>query len=68
MAGIALVVVILAGVGAYFLLGQDDGIDHPDEWAGEVLPFVEIVEDEPRPRLEHPIQVEFLTDDDSEPR
>lgn len=61
--GIALVAVAVAGVGAFFLLGEDDGISYPDEWAAEVLPFVEIVEEERGLEFDHPVHVEFLTEE-----
>ena len=50
------------GVGTAFVLGQDSGPSHPDEWAAGVLPFVEIVEDERGLDFEHPVHVEFLPD------
>ncbi len=44
-----------------FLLG-DDGPSHPDEWAAEILPFVEIVEDERGLDFLHPVHVDFLAE------
>ncbi|MDE0805730.1 MAG: hypothetical protein OSA99_20700 [Acidimicrobiales bacterium] len=63
--GIVLVVVAVIGGAAFVLLGNGgDGISHPDEWAAEVLPYVEIVEEERGLDFDHPVHVEFLSDDE----
>ncbi|WP_436794231.1 hypothetical protein [Actinospongicola halichondriae] len=62
--GIGLLAFAGVGVAAFFLLGTDDGIDYPDEWATEVLAFVEIVEQERDLEFEHPVHVDFLSEDE----
>lgn len=62
---VAALVVVAGGVGAAaLLLLGDDGVSHPDEWTAEVLPFVEIVEDERDLEFLHPVHVDFLPEDE----
>lgn len=64
VAGIVLVVLAVAGGAAFvFLGGGGDGISYPDDWAAEVLPYVEIVEEERGLDFDHPVHVEFLSDE-----
>lgn len=55
---LALIVLGSAAVVAVLLLRDDDL--YPEEWASEVQPFVEIVEEERDLEFEHPVYVEFL--------
>jgi hypothetical protein len=62
--GVGLVLAAVAGGAAFSLIEEDDGIEYPDEWAAEVLPFVEIVEDERGLEFDTPVYVDFLPEDE----
>ena len=56
-----MIVVGLLGAGGAVLGLVLSGEDrYPDDWAAEVKPFVEVVEDERGLEFEHPVHVEFL--------
>ncbi len=61
MCGVAVVGVLLA---AAVVLKGDDGIAHPDEWDERVVDLVAFVEQERGLSFEHPVTVEFLTEDE----
>ncbi|MDQ4055724.1 MAG: hypothetical protein M3237_23945 [Actinomycetota bacterium] len=56
--GTLVLVVGAAAVVAVLVLREDDRF--PDEWAADVKPFVEVVEEERDLEFEHPVYVEFL--------
>jgi hypothetical protein len=67
-------VLVVAGIAA-FAVGRDSGgsdsepkaeaaIDHPDEWDARIVPVVEFVEEERGLAFEHPVAVDFLTEDE----
>lgn len=58
---VALVLVGAGGVGAYLALR---GPSYPDAWDPRVLPFVEIVERERDLEFEHPVHVDFLSEEE----
>lgn len=60
MCGVAVVGVLLA---AAVVLEDDGGIDHPDEWDERVVDLVAFVEQERGLSFEHPVTVEFLTEE-----
>ena len=67
-----LVVALLtaAGVaGVLWLRDDDDGAgDYPDAWDPRVEEYVEVVEDERDLEFKHPVQVDFLTEEEFEKR
>ena len=62
---------VVGGIAA-FVLGRDedpetvevDAPDHPDEWDPRILPLVEFVERERGLSFEHPVTVDFLSEDE----
>jgi len=63
VAGLALALAAAAVVVVVLRDGEDL---YPQTWAKEVLPFVEVVEEERGLEFEHPVYVEFLPPDEFE--
>ena len=62
---VVLVVLLVASGGAGVATQRADEQDaYPDEWAAPVRPYVDIVEDERDLAFKHPVEVEFLSDED----
>lgn len=66
---LALVLVLVVGAavavaGDYWWLNR--GPDHPDEWDSRVDDLVEFVEDERGLEFEHPVYIDFLSEEDFE--
>jgi hypothetical protein len=59
-AGVIVLTLLTAAAAVVGLILSEEDDRYPDEWAAEVRPFVEIVEDERDLEFEHPIHVEFL--------
>lgn len=56
-------VVLLLAAGITVVVVRD-GIDHPDEWDPRVADLAEFVEDARDLEFDHPVYVDFLTDDE----
>jgi hypothetical protein len=56
------VAVCLLGVAAVVLLARGDG--HPDAWDSRIQDLVDFVEDERNLEFEHPVRVEFVSEDE----
>jgi hypothetical protein len=54
------------GAVALVLTSGDDGPDHPDEWDPRMADLVAVVEDEWGREFIHPVQVDFLPEDEFE--
>ena len=59
--GVAITGVFLAGVVGAFVVSDDDGPPHPDEWDPRVVGLADFVEDERGHDFDHPVYVDFLT-------
>jgi hypothetical protein len=63
--GLLTTIAIVACLGvtgvAIYLVTDDEGVRHPDEWDKRVVDLVAFVEDERGLRFEHPVAVDFLT-------
>ena len=62
--GLGLAVAAALVVFGVFVLGGDDGIDYPDEWDDRVADLADFVEEERGERYDHPVEVEFLTEEE----
>jgi hypothetical protein len=61
----ALVVSLLAvAATAYWVVIRDQGPPHPDAWDARVQDYVDVVEDERDLEFEHPVYVDFLSEDE----
>jgi hypothetical protein len=60
----SMIVVLMGGGAAAWVVLRDDGPSHPDEWDIRVLDLVEFVEEERGLTFDHPIHVDFLTDEE----
>jgi len=56
--------VVVGLVVAALVVARSDGIDHPDEWDERVVDLAAFVEEARGLDFEHPVTVEFLTDDE----
>ena len=63
--GLLTTIAIVACLGvtgvAIYLVTDDGGVEHPDEWDERVVDLVAFVEDERGLPFEHPVAVDFLT-------
>jgi hypothetical protein len=59
--GIAITGVFVAAVVGAFVVAEDDGPSHPDEWDPRVVDLAAFVEDARGRDFEHPVYVDFLT-------
>jgi hypothetical protein len=63
--GLLTTIAIVACLGvtgvAVYLVTDDGGVEHPDEWDERVVDLVAFVEDERGLPFEHPVAVDFLT-------
>jgi hypothetical protein len=59
--GVAVVGLLAA---AAIVLNADGGVDHPDEWDPQVVDLVAFVERERGIEFDHPVAIEFLTEDE----
>jgi hypothetical protein len=58
---IAVVACLGATAGAIYLVTDDGGVTHPEEWDSRVVDLVGFVEEERGLRFDHPVAVDFLT-------
>jgi hypothetical protein len=60
MVAAAVALVLVAGVGALYVLRDDGGPSYPTAWDPRVEPYVEVVEKERGLAFDHPVAVRFL--------
>ena len=63
LGALALVLVLLAGVG-FYVGTRKDGPHYPKEWDARVLDIVSFDENERGLTFKHPVEIEFMTEDD----
>ena len=61
---VAVGLVAVAGLAGAALVVTSGGADHPDEWDGRVEDLAAFVEDERGLEFDHPVTVEFLSEDE----